>query len=72
MVVRHLNHVGVLASVLDGLREESINVEEMDNTIFDGAYAAVCSLRLDAAPSERLVTSLNQNDDILQISVSSN
>ncbi len=72
MVVRHLNHVGVLASVLDGLREESINVEEMENTIFEGARAAVCSLRLDAAPSEQLIASLSQNDDILQISVSSN
>ena len=48
LVVRHLNRVGVLACVLDGLREESINVEEMENTIFAGSS---CCMLLDAAGS---------------------
>ena len=37
LVVRHYNRVGVLAAVLDGLREEGINIAEMENTIFGGA-----------------------------------
>ena len=48
LVVRHLNRVGVLAFVLEGLREEGINVEEMENTIFAGARrlaARCCSTR---------------------------
>ena len=36
MVVRHYDRVGVLAAVLDGLREEGINVEEMENAVFAG------------------------------------
>ncbi len=70
LTVRHLNQVGVLASVLDGLREENINVEEMENTIFDGAKAASCTLRLDASPTAQLLTQLETNDSILRVSLS--
>jgi D-3-phosphoglycerate dehydrogenase len=67
LVVRHLNRVGVLACVLDGLREEGINVEEVENTIFAGAAAACCSMLLDQAPSAALVDGLRTNDNILHV-----
>ena len=69
LVVRHFNRVGVLAQVLDLLREEGLNVEEMVNTIFDGASAACCTLQLDAAPSQALVARLAAIDTILQVQV---
>ena len=71
LVVRHYNRVGVLAGTLDLLREEGINVEEMDNTIFDGAEAACCTLQLDAAPSAATIATLEQNELILQITLES-
>jgi len=71
LVVRHYNRVGVLAGTLDLLREEGINVEEMDNTIFDGAHAACCTLQLDAAPSAAAIAALEQNELILQITLES-
>lgn len=67
LVVRHLNQVGVLASVLDGLREENVNVEEMENAVFDGAHAAVCTLHVDSCPSDHLLDTLRARDAILQI-----
>ena len=67
MVIRHYNRVGVLASVLDGLREERINVQEMENKIFDGEKAAVCTLSLDGCPSRDLRNRLEAEDAILQI-----
>jgi D-3-phosphoglycerate dehydrogenase len=67
LVVRHFNRVGVLASILDGLREEGVNVEEMENTIFAGANAACCTLHLDQPPSERLVTRLRSDPNILHV-----
>jgi D-3-phosphoglycerate dehydrogenase len=69
LVVRHLNRVGVLAFVLDGLREEGINVEEMENTIFAGALAACCSMLLDQSPSSSLVDSMRNNRDILHVTL---
>ena len=67
LVIRHYNRVGVLASVLDSLREEDINVEEMENTIFDGASAACCTLQLDQPPSKRLLDNLAKLGHILQV-----
>jgi D-3-phosphoglycerate dehydrogenase len=70
-VVRHYNRVGVLASILDLLREEGVNVEEMENTIFAGAQAACCTLQLDTPPSPKVLATLGRNDAILQVSLES-
>jgi D-3-phosphoglycerate dehydrogenase len=67
LVIRHYNRVGVLAGVLDALREAEINVEEMDNAIFEGASAACCTLQLDEAPSQSLIEQLSQLDHVLQV-----
>ena len=71
LVIRHYNRVGVLASVLDLLREEEINVEEMENTIFDSAQAACCTLQLDSAPSTSALARLEQSESILQVTLES-
>lgn len=69
LVVRHLNRVGVLAGLLDGLRKEEINVEEMENVIFAGGAAACCMLLLSAEPSSHFLTALNQEEAILYSAV---
>ena len=55
LVVRHLDRPGVLAGVLDTLRAAQINVQEMENVIFDGAEAAVAHINLDRAPPMDLI-----------------
>ena len=40
LVIRHADRVGVLAGVLDVLREAEINVETMENIVFSGGQAA--------------------------------
>ncbi len=67
LVVRHFNRVGVLAGVLDGLRREGVNVEEMDNAVFDGAQAACCTLQLDQEPTAGLLAELAAQEHILQV-----
>ena len=67
LIVRHYNRVGVLAGVLDGLRTEGINIEEMENIIFTGQTAAHCTLKLDSKPSGELVSSIENNDNIIQV-----
>lgn len=67
LVVRHYNHVGVLASVLDELRNEDVNIEEMENTIFEGGLTACCILKLDQTPTAALIEKLSGNKDIIQI-----
>ena len=69
LVVRHLNRVGVLAGLLDGLRKEEINVEEMDNVIFAGGEAACCTLLLSAEPSDSFLKSLDEQETILSSAI---
>lgn len=70
LVVRHFNRVGVLAGVLDELRNQGINIEEMENSIFTGGQAAVCTLRLDDTPSEELLKRIRQGENIIQVILS--
>ena len=66
LVIRHYNRVGVLASVLHELRNEGINIEEMENTIFDGEQAACCALVLDKKPSEALLQRIGAAENVIQ------
>src|SRR6267143_4917778 len=52
LVVRHRDRPGVLAQVLDAIKAEHINVQEMENIVFEGAEAAVARINLDKAPSQ--------------------
>lgn len=69
LVVRHYNRVGVLANVLHELRDEGINIEEMENTVFEGELAASCSLALDKAPSDSLMQRIAAKENIIQASL---
>ena len=67
LVVRHYNRVGVLAGVLDELRNEGINIEEMENTIFEDGLAASCSLKLDDKPSSKTTGKIAALANVIQV-----
>ena len=70
LVVRHLDRPGVLASVLDAISEARINVQEMENVVFEGAEAAVARIHLENEPGADLVKNIREgNADILEISL---
>jgi len=68
LVVRHLDRPGVLASVLDAIKAEQINVQEMENTVFEGAAAAVARINLDNAPSQEMLKRMRtESADIIEL-----
>lgn len=67
LVVRHYNRVGVLAGVLDELRNDGVNVEEMENMIFKGGKAASCTLKLDSKPSDEAVKNIKTGENVIQV-----
>ncbi|MCU1265953.1 MAG: D-isomer specific 2-hydroxyacid dehydrogenase, NAD-binding [Acidobacteria bacterium] len=70
LVVRHHDRPGVLASVLDAIKAEHINVQEMENIVFEGASAAVARINLDNAPSPVTLNRLrSENADIIELNV---
>ncbi|HEX8559921.1 MAG TPA: 3-phosphoglycerate dehydrogenase family protein [Pyrinomonadaceae bacterium] len=70
LVVRHRDRPGVLASVLDRVRAESINVQEMENVIFEGSEAAVARINLEGALAPDALSRLRaDNADIIELSL---
>jgi D-3-phosphoglycerate dehydrogenase len=68
LVVRHLDKPGVLAGVLDAIKAEQINVQEMENIVFEGAAAAVARINLDNAPTKECLNKLQTgNADIIEL-----
>ena len=68
LVVRHLDRPGVLAGVLEAIKAEHINVQEMENIVFEGAAAAVARINLDNAPTKESLQKLQANNsDIIEL-----
>jgi D-3-phosphoglycerate dehydrogenase len=58
----------VLAGVLDAIKAEQINVQEMENIVFEGAAAAVARINLDNAPAKETLGKLKaSNPDIIEL-----
>jgi D-3-phosphoglycerate dehydrogenase len=70
LVVRHVDRPGVLASVLDAIKSEQINVQEMENIVFEGAAAAVARINLDNAPSDGILNRIRSGStDIIELNL---
>jgi D-3-phosphoglycerate dehydrogenase len=68
LIVRHFDKVGVLANVLSTLKEQKINVEEMENIIFSGAKAACAKIKLDSEPGNAVLNELRSRaDEIIHV-----
>ena len=70
LIVRHLDRPGVLASVLDLISAARINVQEMENIVFEGAEAAVARIHLETEPGAAILQQIAaSNPDILEASL---
>lgn len=70
LVVRHVDRPGVLAGVLDAIKAEQINVQEMENIVFEGAAAAVARINLDNAPSAGMLDRIRSaSSDIIELNL---
>lgn len=58
LVIRHFDRVGVLAFVMSEIRQANINIEEVQNSVFEGALAACCRIQLNAEPDYNLLNTL--------------
>ena len=70
LVVRHADRVGVLASVLDALRHDDVNVQEMENIVFRGeGSAAVARIQVNRPPSAPALDRIQSHTHILSTSL---
>ncbi|HTQ37603.1 MAG TPA: phosphoglycerate dehydrogenase [Pirellulales bacterium] len=70
--VRHRDRPGVLARVLDAISAARINVQEMENIVFEGAEAAVANIQLETAPGEDILNGLRRAEaDVFELRLTS-
>ena len=66
--VRHFDRVGVLAGVFDILRRRDLNVEQMENRVFEGRNAAVATIDVVGDVGPDLIEALTALDDVIHVS----
>jgi D-3-phosphoglycerate dehydrogenase / 2-oxoglutarate reductase len=69
VVLRMLDKVGVLANTLNVLKRHGINIEEISNTVFDGANATCTKLRVSSRPSDAALKEISAFDEVLHVDV---
>lgn len=68
LVVKHFDKPGVLASIMSIIREKNINIEEIENIIFDGGVVACCTMKLKTPLTTEMLKQMNENANVLSVS----
>jgi D-3-phosphoglycerate dehydrogenase / 2-oxoglutarate reductase len=69
IIVRHSDQVGVAARIFSALAAAGINVQEVENIIFETGGAAIARINVDKAPPDDLIQSLKGSAGIQEVSV---
>ena len=65
LTIRMLNRPGVFAHIFYLLGQAGINIEEMENIIYDGARSACARIQVASQPGEDVLTAIRNNSNIL-------
>ncbi|MCB0719937.1 MAG: hydroxyacid dehydrogenase [Bacteroidetes bacterium] len=69
LTVRHLDRVGVLASVLEEMRRAEWNVQEMENLVFEDAHAACARIRFIGRAASDVVSKIETMPHVLAVTL---
>jgi len=70
LIVRHLNHIGVLSHVFSALKDAQINVEETENIVFEGDLACIARIAIDSAPEPSVLDAIRTGSaDVLNLNL---
>jgi len=69
LVLRMVDKVGALANTLAVIKRHGINIEEINNTVFDGAQATCTKLRVTGRPSEGCMEEIRAFQEVLHVDV---
>ncbi|MBM4359135.1 MAG: D-3-phosphoglycerate dehydrogenase [Deltaproteobacteria bacterium] len=69
LVLRARDRVGVLANVASVIKRHGLNIEEVHNTVFQGAVAACTKLRLSGRPTEDCLQEIRAFEEVLHVDV---
>lgn len=69
LMLRVRDAVGVMASILEAIRADGINAEEISSRVFVGARAAWCTIALDERPSTEALEAIRALHDVLYLEI---
>ena len=67
ITIRHFDRVGVLAAALQVLRRADINVQTMENKVFQGSNAAMAIIDVVGDVTEDVARELTSLDNVIQV-----
>jgi D-3-phosphoglycerate dehydrogenase len=67
LLLRVRDQVGVMASILEAIRADGINAEEISSRVFLGAHAAWCTIALDERPSAEALEAIRGLPEVLHL-----
>lgn len=67
LVLRLRDTAGVMAAIMDAIRADDINAEEITCRVFTGAQAAWCVIALDERPSAHCLEAIGAADGVLHL-----
>jgi D-3-phosphoglycerate dehydrogenase len=65
LIVKHYNKPGVLFSVFELLKEGDINIEDVQNVIFDNGLVACCTMNLKLPATPEMLERISKNENVL-------
>jgi D-3-phosphoglycerate dehydrogenase len=68
LVVKHYDKPGVLADILAVIRGGNINIEEIENVIFEGGVVACCTMKLKTEAGADMLQTISGNSNVLSVS----
>lgn len=68
LVVKHYDKPGVLSTILDVIKEEKINIEEVENIIFEGGVVACCTMKLKNKLNDKMLSIVSTNPNVITVS----
>ncbi len=69
LMLRVRDAVGVMAAILEAIRADGINAEEITSRVFVGARAAWCTIALDERPSTEALNAIRALHDVLYLEI---
>ncbi len=69
LVLRLKDAVGVMADIMNAVRDDGINAEEINSRVFQGARAAWCTIALDERPGRETIEAIRALDGVLHLEV---
>lgn len=69
LIVRHADRVGVLASLLNVLKDEGVNVQEMENIILGPSHAAIAQIAVAKEPSPSALHNIRTQPNVFDARV---